>query len=248
MRVFKRISVFVAILALIELALRAAQIPGYLLPLPSSIIVWLIENSQVWSRDLVSTAVEATTGLTLAGASCMAIFRLGGGSNRLVNGIVRASTALQTVPVLALAPLLALWFGNALGSKIAASALIAGPVVFSAVFRSASEMPDDERAFASRVFSDNGSYVRRFLIPHALPSLFSSLKIASPLAVIGAIVGEFVGASSGLGFRILSGSYYLRTSEMLSGVILSILLGLLLTGAVGVAERRFTSWANRRNY
>lgn len=248
MRLLKRWSIVLVILALVELALHAAHIPSYLLPLPSSILAWLIDNSPVWLRDLGSTAFEAISGLAIAAVSCMSLFRVGGGSAKFVGGVVRASTALQTVPVLALAPLLALWFGNAYGSKIAASALIAGPVIFSAVFRSANEMPEDERAFAKRVFYENGSYVHKFLIPHALPSLFASLKVASPLAVIGAIVGEFVGASSGLGFRILSGSYYLRTAEMLSGVVLAIVLGLMLTGAVSVAERRLASWANKRTY
>jgi NitT/TauT family transport system permease protein len=248
MRLLRRASVLLVILALVELTLRVTNIPSYLLPLPSSIVTWLTDNSKIWSRDFASTAVEAISGLAIAAVSCMSLFRLGGGSAKFVGGVVRASTALQTVPVLALAPLLALWFGNAYGSKIAASALIAGPVIFSAVFRSANEMPDDERAFAKRVFYENGSYVSKFLIPHALPTLFASLKIASPLAVIGAIVGEFVGASSGLGFRILSGSYYLRTAEMLSGVILAVVLGLILTGAVGFVEGRLLGWANKRTY
>lgn len=82
----------------------------------------------------------------------------------------------------------------------------------------------------------------RLRLPSSLPYVTSALKISTSLAVVGAIVGEFVGATQGLGYVVLVSSYHLETPAMFSAIIGSALAGLLLFGAVALLERKFLFW------
>ncbi len=84
--------------------------------------------------------------------------------------------------------------------------------------------------------------LRYLLIPFALPYFFGGVRVAMPLAILGAIVGEFVGASEGIGFQILSNSYYVRTSLMFVYVIVAAFTGWIITLAIGQLERRVLFW------
>jgi NitT/TauT family transport system permease protein len=142
----------------------------------------------------------------------------------------------------AIAPLLVLWFGNGLKSKVVAAALISFfPMLVNTIKGMRSIAADEDELFVA-LRARRLDRLLRLQLPTALPYIFAALKISSSLAVVGAIVGEFVGAKAGLGFLILQSSYHLDTPQLFVSIILAALLGLALFAAVSVAERFTCTW------
>ena len=147
----------------------------------------------------------------------------------------------QTVPKLAVAPLLVIWFGTGVLPKIIVTALVCFfPTAVNVVqgLRSADPNALD---LVRMVTSSKRVMFQKVQFPSSIPYFFAGLKISMAAAVIGAIVAEWVGASNGLGYLILYGGTSMRTDLMFLAVTMTVILGMLLYGAVGLAERRF-SW------
>jgi NitT/TauT family transport system permease protein len=150
--------------------------------------------------------------------------------------------ALKTTPLVALAPLLVIWLGTGLTSKVAASmlicffpALVNGVKGLRSVERESAELFASYRATAFETFW-------RLRLPNSLPYLLSAFKISSSLAVVGAIVGEFVGASRGLGYLVLVSSYHMETAPMFAAIVCAAAIGLVLFWSIGFIERRVVFW------
>jgi NitT/TauT family transport system permease protein len=152
------------------------------------------------------------------------------------------AVALKSTPLIAIAPLLIVWFGNGLASKVVMSALVAFfPVLVNMVDGLGSyesEMDDLMRSLSA----SRSQILMKIRLPNSLPHLFSALKIASSLAVVGAVIGEFTGATEGIGYLINQSSYYLDTDVMFAGILLISLSGILFFGAIGLLERRVVFW------
>ena len=146
------------------------------------------------------------------------------------------------MPIVAIAPLLIVWFGNGLLPKVIVAAIISFfPVVVNttkglrSVDAEAFDLFDSMSATQSQVFF-------KLRVPSALPYLFAALRISSTLAVIGAIVGEFSGADRGLGFFIMISSHRLETVDMFVGILLSSLLGILFFYGIALLEKVIVPW------
>jgi NitT/TauT family transport system permease protein len=162
--------------------------------------------------------------------------------SRIIN--VGAVT-LQSTPLLAIAPLLSLWFGAGLGSKVAASAVICFFPLLVGWLAGAKSIDDDYMNLFDNIGATKPQRVLHLIIPSALPYFFGGLRVAASLSILGAIVGEFVGASEGLGYRILSSSYYLRTADMFAYVIVTGITGWALGEFVLLGERRVLFWRGK---
>jgi NitT/TauT family transport system permease protein len=140
--------------------------------------------------------------------------------------------SLQAIPVVAIAPLLVIWFGSGMAGKVALSAFISYfPVVISTTYglrRVQNEMIE----LFSVLRATKMETLIKLRIPHALPYIFSSLRVSATLSVIGAIVGEMAGANQGLGHRILVASYRTETALMFAGIACASALGLLFFALV----------------
>ena len=152
------------------------------------------------------------------------------------------AVAIKSTPLIAIAPLLVIWFGNGLLSKIVMAALVAFfPVLVNAIDgllsidKEALDLMKSLNASKLQIF-------RKIRFPNSLPLVFSSLKIASTLAVVGAVIGEFTGASKGIGYLINTSSYYLDTDIMFAGIILISLGGILFFGIVAYLEKKIIFW------
>ncbi len=150
--------------------------------------------------------------------------------------------ASQAIPLVALAPLLLVWFGYGLGPKVIVTALVAFfPITVGAVdgLRSA----DRETLDLLRTYGANR--VRRFWmvnVPSAMPSLFSGMRIGVAIAVIGAVFGEYVGANSGLGYLMNNSSARLNTELVFASIVILAVMSILLFGLVALVERRVLRW------
>ena len=138
-----------------------------------------------------------------------------------------------------------LWFGTGFTSKVVAAALISFfPMLVNTIKGIRSIGADEDELFVA-LRARRIDRLLRLQLPTALPYVFAALKISSSLAVVGAIVGEFVGAKAGLGFLILQSSYRLDSPQLFVSIILAALLGFALFAAVSVAERATCTWEQR---
>ena len=152
------------------------------------------------------------------------------------------AVALKSTPLIAIAPLIVLWFGNGILSKVVMSALVAFfPVLVNTVKGLSSidkEVLDLMKSFSAsrwQVFAKIRFY-------NSLGYLFSALKISTSLAVVGAVIGEFTGATQGIGHLISTSSYYLETPLMFAGIVMISLGGILFFWLVGFLESKIVFW------
>jgi NitT/TauT family transport system permease protein len=228
-------------LALWEGAVRLLRIPAYLLPPPSAVV-----RSVLRERALLASALYTTTEGALCGfALSLAVGTLAGIllslSRVLERGLYPYTIFLQTVPIVAIAPLLVLWFGVGLRA-VAVSAFIVS--VFPVVANTLSGLKRVDPRLVDLFHLHGASRLDTLVklrLPSAVVSMTTGWRVAAGLAVIGTIVGEFVAGfsegSAGLGITILAAYRQLRTDLLFGAVLLAALLGLGLFAGVSAAAR-----------
>jgi ABC-type nitrate/sulfonate/bicarbonate transport system permease component len=225
-----------------ELWCRMSGVSPIVLPSPSRVVeqLWLFRGEAV--RHLIPTLWETLVGLavsvsvSIAAAVVMDRFGL---VRRALQPLLVAS---QTVPVVAIAPLLVLWFGFGIEPKILIVVLVTFfPVVvalldgFDAATGEARDLMESFGASRRQVFW-------KLRWPAALPSFFTGLRIAATYAVIGAVFGEYVGAYEGLGIWMQLSQNAFRTDLVFAAILLAAALSISLFGLVSVAEKALIPW------
>jgi NitT/TauT family transport system permease protein len=229
----------VVLLALWEGLAFALAIPLFLLPPPSSVALAALKNAGLLAAAALTTAHAALVGFGLS-AALGVLVAIGLASSRsLERALYPYTVFLQTVPIVAVAPLLVIWFGAGLRA-VAVSAFIVSvfPVIANTLAGLRSVEPplrDLFRLYGAGRFAT----LLKLEIPSAVPNIVTGLRVASGLSVIGAIVGEFVAGFSegaaGLGILVLSAYRQLRTDLLFAAVLSASALGLLLFGAINLA-------------
>jgi NitT/TauT family transport system permease protein len=231
---------FACVVALWELSVRALAVPKFLLPPPSAVLLAIEADAPTLVTSMLTTAEGALTGFALSvclGVTAGLVLSL---SRTIERGLYPYALFLQTVPIVAIAPLLVLWFGPGLRA-VAVSAFIVS--VFPVVANTLSGMRgvDPRLRDLFRLYGATRiDTIFKLELPFALPSIATGLRVASGLAVIGAIVGEFVAGFSegraGLGITVLAAYRQLRTDLLFAAVTLASLLGLGLFAAVNLVS------------
>jgi NitT/TauT family transport system permease protein len=229
-------------MALAEIAVRSGWVPSYLIPAPSEVIRSLID-------DRVELAVAASTTLSSALAGLLLSFTTGtllaialSASDLARRAFYPYAVFFQTVPIISIAPLLVIWFGFGQPTVIASAAIVSVfPIIASTLLGLKSTEPALIDLFA--LYSASARQMLLMLkMPFALPQIFSGLRIASGLAVVGAIVGEFIGGG-GLGSVVDSARTQQRIDRVFAAVLISALLGAVLVGAVNlISALTLGSW------
>ena len=241
-RLLPPILLTAAILLGWEIACRMLQVPPWFLPPPSAVATGLIARAPLLAASAGATFWMALQALFLATV-------LGGGlalavslSRPAEQAVRPLAVALQVTPVVAIAPLVMIWAGldNADRAVVALAAAVAFFPLFSGVLTGLkSADPDLERLFDLYGATPVQRLIR-LRLPTALPFMLEGLRVAAGLAVIGAVVAEFVsgsGATQGLAWRLLEAGNRLRTADMLAALTCLMIMGLLLNAAVGLLER-----------
>jgi NitT/TauT family transport system permease protein len=189
------------------------------------------------------TMGEAVGGFALGTATAYLLSIAFVFSRLLRDAIYPYAIALKSTPLIAIAPLLVLWFGNGMLSKIVMSALVAFfPVLVNAAVgltRVEQEALDLMRSLSATRLQT----LRIIRIPNSIPYLLAGMKVASSLAVVGAIIGEFTGASRGIGYVINTSSYYLETPLMFASVISIAVGGVAFFALIAALEQRLACWS-----
>jgi len=231
------IGMLVAAVALWEIAARVFSIPAYLLPAPSAIIDAMDKNSAVLIKESFGTTLEILLGFALSvvvGIPLALAIYLWRPFARAIYPVLVSS---QAVPKVAVAPLFLVWFGFGLLPKVLIAFLIA---FFPVVINTAMGLAALEREKIYLAQSMGLGPLATFFkiqLPNAMPSIFAGLKISITFAVVGAVVGEFVGGQGGLGYLLLIANGNMDTALLFGGIVALTVLGVVLFLLIGVAER-----------
>lgn len=238
---------FVGILLVWEILVLLFNIPEYLLPKPTAIIFEIITNFSSLLLHTGITMFEAITGYLIAAllGFVMAVFFAH--SKIIERGFYPFAIALTTTPIIALAPILILWFGTGLSSKIAITVLICFFPILVNTIKGLKSIDSDALDLFRSYSATKWQIFTKLRFFHALPYLFSALKISTSLAVVGAIVGEFVGSSEGIGYLILVSSYHLNTTTVFAAIVLSSLAGLLFFWVIALIESKVIFWEHKES-
>lgn len=231
-------------LAAWETIVRVLDVPIFILPPPSKVAVALYRGieSGVYLTHLRVTLLETILGF-VAGSALGFLLGTAVAMNRYVDYFLYPYIVMfQSLPKVALAPLIVIWFGLGLSSKVINAALIAFfPLLVNTMVGLRST--DEDRISLMRSLAANERQIFWMLrLPNALPFVMAGLDIAMIFALIGAIVAEFVGATSGLGMLIQSMNFTMDVSGQFSVLLILSVVGLLLNRAILLVRRRVLFW------
>lgn len=242
---FKSALLSLMLLALWQVVVSLFALPHYLLPPPANVFAQFGSHAEMlWSHTQI-TLLEIFLGLTLGFALGLSSALLLALSPRLANLLLPLLVISQAIPVFAIAPLLVLWFGYGLASKIAMTILIIYFPVTAACYDGLRNTPKPWLELAKTMQISPLAMLFRVRLPAALPSLASGLRIAVSVAPIGAVVGEWVGSSQGLGYLMLHANARMQVDLMFSALLILLVIALLLYFSVDYGLRKAVPWVGK---
>jgi len=232
------------LLILWELTVRLFNVPGVILPAPTQIAVALAENTNTLRADFVQTVLKGALGGWLIGSTAgIATALLVARSDFLRRGLLPVGNFVAALPIVGTAPILVMWFGFGWESK---AAVVVVMVFFPVLVNTVAGLADTtsmQRDLMRTYGASAGQDLRYLRAPSALPFVFNGLKIATTLALIGAIVAEFFGSPTfGLGFRISTEVGRLNLPVVWAAIVVAAVTGSLWYGAIAMLEKRLTFW------
>jgi len=236
-RLIEALLFWTAVALIWEFGVRWSGTREYVLPALSQVFKAGWEMRGQLFADTLTTAWEVLTGFALALLGGLAIGLLVSMSGIARRTVLPLVTALQSMPKIALAPLLIVWFGYGFASKLAAAVLFAFFPIVIATIGGLAGVPRNLEEHFRALGAQPWHTFWHLRLPAALPSLIDGLKIAMPLAVIGAIVGEFIGSEAGLGHLIVFATSNAQTSLSFAAILMVTLLAMLFYGAVDLISR-----------
>jgi putative hydroxymethylpyrimidine transport system permease protein len=225
-----------------QAAVLATGVPPFLLPSPWRVGEALLARFDLIIGHALVTLTEIVLGLvigTIVGALSALTLASYGSARRWLLPVLVVS---QAIPVFALAPLLTLWLGYGMASKVAMAVLIIYFPVTAAFYDGLRRTEPGWLELARTMDARRGAVLRQIRIPAALPAFASGVRVAASVAPIGAVVGEWVGSSAGLGFLMLHANGRMQTDLMFAALLVLCLMAVGLWFLVDAALRRLVRW------
>ena len=245
-RRYEALSIAVG-LALWWAVARLSGLPPFILPTPGQVLRrgWDALQSGLLLRHTWVTLQEVLVGLSLGVLLGAPLGYALAKSRRLERIFAPYIVASQAVPVVAIAPLLIIWFGPGMQSKVLITVLITFFPLLMNTLVGVRSVPEEMYHLLCSLGARRWQVLRYLEIPAALPMFFSGLRIAATLSVVGAVVGEFIAAREGLGLLINEARGRYDTALVFVGVLTLMVLALGLYAAVRYAEKRLLTWQRR---
>jgi putative hydroxymethylpyrimidine transport system permease protein len=242
MRTLRPLFIAFALLALWELGVRLGDIPHYILPPPSRVFAALADNTGLLLANAGVTLLEIVLGLLLGTVlgclSGLALAHFAAARGYLLPVLIVS----QAIPVFALAPMLVLWLGFGLASKIAMAALVIYFPIASAFYDGLRRTEPGWLELARTMSASPRAILLQISLPAALPAFASGLRVAAAVAPIGAVIGEWVGAAAGLGYLMTLSMGRGQTDLAFAALFLLALMGLAVFYAIDAGLRRLIPW------
>jgi ABC-type nitrate/sulfonate/bicarbonate transport system permease component len=236
------LGVLVGVTLATELIVRAAHVKPYVFPPPSAVLRELAGEPGLFLHNAWATICEAGVGLAL-GAAAALLFAAAALHSRLLDRVLTPLIVVsQTIPVIALAPLLVLWLGYGILPRVVICALIAFfPMAVTSL--QGLRATDEQLLLLLRsVGAGRWRIFWRVRMPGAAPFLAAGLRTGVTLSLVGAVVSEWAGTDRGLGYLVLSANARLATAQAFAAVLVITALGLAAYGGVVLLERRLCWW------
>ena len=237
------ILLFVTLIGGWELSVRWFDIPKIVLPAPSAVAAALWVGMQGdFLRHFGITFYETIAGFALGSATGLVLGALISQFRLLERTLYPYIVAFQTLPKVAIAPIIVIWFGYGVTSKIVITATIAFFPLLANTIVGLRAAPQEQIELMVAFTASRWQVFRLARLPHALPYIFVGLDVAIVLSVIGAIVGEFVGAQAGLGYLILQKNFNMDMAGVFAILIVLSAMGVGLHLLVNAVQRRVVFW------
>ena len=242
-------ALFASLLGLWEFTVRYFNVPAFVIPKPSSILIALYNglSSGLYLWHMGITLAEVIAGFVI-GSSIGFLLGVGVATNRYFEYFIYPyAIVLQSLPKVALAPLIVLWFGLGITSKIIAAALIC---FFAVMVNTVAGLRSVDQDRVDLVRSLDGSNFQVFWmlrLPAALPFIMAGLEIALTFALIGAVVAEFIGAENGLGMLVQSMNFSMDVAGSFSVLVVLAAVGLTLNQLVALLRKKLIYWERRQD-
>jgi NitT/TauT family transport system permease protein len=246
-RYLPTVLIFVAVFTLWQLVVTVGGIREYILPSPASVWKALVASDIPWGKHMMITTIEIVGGFVIAAVVGVLLGTAIAWSDTVSRALMPFLVFVNTLPKVAIAPLILLWFGYGIGPNMLIGAIIG---FFSVVINTAAGLSqiDEDMIDLGRVC--NAPKWRVFVkirIPNAYPYILSALKITATSCVVGAILGEFVASQKGLGYVIITSQSSMNTPVAFAAVALVSVIGLSIFGIVAGLGRVLAPWAVETN-
>jgi ABC-type nitrate/sulfonate/bicarbonate transport system permease component len=225
-----------------QLGTSVSGVSPLLLPSPWMVAQSLVQNTSLLASNALVTLQEILVGFAIGAAAGIALGVLLSSSRLVERAVYPWLVASQMVPIVAVAPILVVWFGFTIIPKVLVVALVGFfPIVVNTLDGLKAVDPEMVRLVRTLGMS-RWRITRAVRVPSALPYVFSGLKVAMAFSVVGAVFGEWVGSSEGLGYLMLALNNQLATVDLFAAVIVLSVMGIALFFLVGVIERLVIPW------
>ena len=240
--IFLPILLAVGVLGFWELAVRLSNIPQVILPAPTAILEIIGAQHEILLRHAIPTVLEAAAGFLIACTLGIALAVWLSYSRLAREALYPNLVFFQLIPKIALAPLFIIWLGIGTESRLAFSVFISFFPIVIATTAGFSNVDRNMIKLCRSLTATEWQTFKSVKFPSALPYIFSGMKVAMTLAIIGVIIGEFITAQRGLGYLIVFATARAETGVAMAAIVILCGGGLLLYGVVALAE----NLANRR--
>ena len=234
--------ILMALVSLWEIGSRISGLPAFILPAPSRILqVSVVHAPQILPHAGITLA-EIIAGIALALAVAVPLAGIMFARPSLEKALAPFLVASQAIPVFALAPLLVVWLGYGMASKVLMAAVIIFFPITVSLLEGFKSCDHAYRILFRLMGAGFWQTLRRLYWPWALPYFFSGLRVGVSVATIGAIIGEWVGAQQGLGYLMIQANARLQVDLVFAAILWLSMMGLGLWALVGLLEKKIIKW------
>jgi len=232
----------ITLLAGWELACREFNVPDFILPTPSRIMTVAVFKASILLPHAGITALEVLIGIMISLMVAVPLSIVMFAHPSLENALAPFLVASQAVPVFAIAPLLVVWLGYGIASKVLMAAIIIFFPITVNLLEGFKNCDQEYRKLFQLMGAGFWKTLRWLYWPWALPHFFAGLKVGVSVATIGAVIGEWVGAQQGLGYLMIQANARLNVDMVFAAILWLSVMGLSLWVFVGYLERKVISW------
>lgn len=236
------VATAIGLLLIWQIGVRFFEVPTYIAPAPTDIMEVFREDFGLLLHNFWPTFTVSVAGFFAGNIAAILIAITFVHSRMMERAFFPIAVFINTIPILAIAPILVLIFGPGMTSKVVIAALICFFPTLVNMVRGLQSVSPQTLELARILSASNSEILWKMRIPSSLPFLFSALKIAATTSVIGAIVSEWIGADVGLGALIIDSTFNFRSPMLYATVFMSSGLSVLLFASVTIAEKLVVRW------
>jgi len=236
------IAFLLALILLWQFISAKAMIAFWIVPSPKAVLdVFIHSNALIW-HHLKPTLLAAVSGLLIS-IIIGSLTAIAMDISKLFRQIIYPYLVIsQTVPIIAVAPLVIIWLGYGISAKIFTVVLICFFPIALGLFEGFQQVSVDQIRLMKALGANSWKSFRYLKLPSGLPGLFTGLKLAATYSVMGAVIGEWLGGSAGLGIYMTRATKSFHTAHVFAVIIVIVLVSMTLFGIVAILDRLFLSW------